>query len=70
MGTMEKGVNAIAGGTDNGYGDNVWVDLTDVELLPKRVVQTRKGTISAVWVAALPQGVIAAGAPRVPTPGS
>jgi hypothetical protein len=40
----------------NGYGDNVWVDLTDAEVLPKPVVETRKGSISAVWVAALPQG--------------
>jgi hypothetical protein len=43
---------------ENGYGDNVWVDLTDVELLPKPVVETRKGSISAVWVAALPQSEI------------
>ncbi len=41
---------------ETGCGDNVWVDLTDVELLPKHVVQTRKGSISAAWVAALPQG--------------
>jgi len=41
---------------ENGYGNNVWVDLTDVELLPQHVVQTRKGSISAVWVPALPQG--------------
>jgi hypothetical protein len=41
---------------EKGCGDNVWVDLTEVELLPQHVVQTRKGTISAVWVAALPQG--------------
>jgi hypothetical protein len=41
---------------EKGCGNNVWVDLTDVELLPTHVVQTRKGTISAVWVAALPQG--------------
>jgi hypothetical protein len=41
---------------ENGYGDNVWVDLTDAELLPKPVVETRKGSISAVWVAVLPQG--------------
>src|SRR5258708_895711 len=42
--------------SENGYGDNIWVDLTDVDLLPKQVVQTRKGNISAVWAAALPQG--------------
>lgn len=42
--------------SENGYGDNVWVDLTEVDLLPKHVVQTRKGNIAAVWVAALPQG--------------
>ena len=41
---------------EHGYGDNVWVDLTDVELLPNHVIQTRKGTISAVWVPALPRG--------------
>jgi hypothetical protein len=41
---------------EKGCGNNVWVDLTDVELLPHHVIQTRKGTISAVWVAALPQG--------------
>jgi len=41
---------------EKGCGDNVCVDLTEVELLPHHVVQTRKGTISAVWVAALPQG--------------
>ena len=41
---------------ENGYGNNVWVDLTEVELLPKPVVETRKGTIRAVWVAALPLG--------------
>lgn len=41
---------------DQGYGDNIWVDLTDVELIPKFVTQTRKGNLSAVWVAAFPQG--------------
>jgi hypothetical protein len=41
---------------EKGYGDNVWVDLTDVELLPANVVQMRKGSISAVWAAALPEG--------------
>jgi hypothetical protein len=30
--------------------------LTDAELLPKPVVETRKGSITAVWVAALPKG--------------
>jgi hypothetical protein len=41
---------------EKGCGENVWVDLTDVELLPVNVIETRKGSISAVWVAALPQG--------------
>jgi hypothetical protein len=41
---------------EKGYGDNVWVDLTDVELVPKYVTESRKGTISAVWVAAFPKG--------------
>jgi len=40
---------------EKGCGDNVWVDLTEVELLPAHVVQTRKGSISAVWVAVLPK---------------
>jgi len=41
---------------ENGYGNNVWVDLTEVELLPKHVIQSRKGSISAVWVPVLPKG--------------
>jgi hypothetical protein len=41
---------------EKGYGDNIWVDLTDVELIPKFVVNERKGSISAVWAAALPKG--------------
>jgi hypothetical protein len=41
---------------EKGYGNNIWVDLTDVELLPECVVQTRKGTMSAVWFAAVPKG--------------
>jgi hypothetical protein len=41
---------------EKGYGDNVWVDLTEVEMIPKFVVQETKGSISAVWVAAVPMG--------------
>lgn len=41
---------------EKGYGDNVWVDLTDVELIPKFVVQERKGNISLVWAAAFAKG--------------
>lgn len=41
---------------ENGYGNNVWVDLTNVELLPQYVMQTRKGSISAAWAAVVPQG--------------
>jgi hypothetical protein len=41
---------------EKGWGENVWVDLTDVEMLPGYVVKTRKGTVSVVWVAALPRG--------------
>jgi len=47
---------SVAQLAENGYGDNVWVDLTDVKLLPQYVVQTRKGSISAAWAAAVPQG--------------
>lgn len=39
-----------------GYGNNIWLDLTDVELGSRWVVQTRKGTMSAVWVPAFPKG--------------
>lgn|SRR5262245_33677618 len=49
-------VITVAQLAENGYGNNVWVDLTEVELLPNHVVQTRKGNISAVWVPALPLG--------------
>jgi hypothetical protein len=41
---------------EKGYGDNIWVELTDVDLLPRYVVQTRKGSMSAVWFAAVPKG--------------
>jgi hypothetical protein len=41
---------------EKGYGDNVWVDLTEVELLPGYVTESRKGTLWAVWVAAVPKG--------------
>ncbi|HWB09541.1 MAG TPA: hypothetical protein VG826_09965 [Pirellulales bacterium] len=41
---------------EQGYGNNIWVELADVELLPEHVVQTRKGAISAVWFAAVPKG--------------
>src|SRR5215831_8951259 len=41
---------------DRGYGNNVWVDLTDVELLPQYVVQTRNGNIFAAWAAVVPKG--------------
>jgi hypothetical protein len=39
-----------------GYGNNVWVDLTDVELSSASIVAKRKGNISAVWFAAFPKG--------------
>lgn len=42
---------------EKGYGDNIWVDLTDVELGQKYVTETRKGSISAVWVPAFPKGL-------------
>jgi hypothetical protein len=41
---------------EKGYGNNVWVDLTDVELVPGYVTESRKGTLSAVWAAAFPKG--------------
>src|SRR5262245_17769200 len=41
---------------EKGYGDNVWVNLTEVELLPGYVTESRKGTLRAVWVAAVPKG--------------
>src|SRR5262245_28975646 len=41
---------------EKGCGDNVWVDLTEVELLPGYVTESRKGTLSAVWAAAVPKG--------------
>jgi len=39
-----------------GYGDNVWLDLTEVELGRKSVIATRKGAMSAVWIPAFPRG--------------
>ena len=39
-----------------GYGDNIWLDLTNVELGKKYVIETRKGSMSAVWVPAFPRG--------------
>jgi len=39
-----------------GYGDNVWVDLTDAEVGKKYVISMRKRTISAAWVPAFPRG--------------
>jgi hypothetical protein len=41
---------------EQGYGDNIWLDLTDVELGKAYVVETRKGSISAVWFPAFPKG--------------
>jgi hypothetical protein len=41
---------------EKGCGDNVWVDLTEVELLPGYVTESRKGTLRAVWAAAVPKG--------------
>src|SRR5262245_47356009 len=41
---------------EKGYGNNVWVDLTEVELLPGYVSESRKGALSAVWVAACAKG--------------
>lgn len=41
---------------EKGYGNNVWVDLAEVELLPGYIAESRKGTLSAVWVAAVPKG--------------
>lgn len=39
-----------------GYGNNVWVDLKNVELLPGYVLQTRKGNVSIAWAVAVPKG--------------
>ena len=39
-----------------GYGDNIWIDLTDAELGPTYVIEARKATISAVWVPVFPKG--------------
>jgi len=41
---------------EKGCGDNVWVDLTDVDLVPKFVVKESKGKISLVWAAAFAKG--------------
>jgi hypothetical protein len=47
---------SVADLATKGYGDNIWLDLTDVELGSKYVVGTRKGTMSAVWFPAFPRG--------------
>jgi hypothetical protein len=39
-----------------GYGNNIWLDLTDVELGKKFVIESRKGRMSAVWIPAFPRG--------------
>ena len=39
-----------------GYGDNVWVNLTDAEPGQTYVIQTQKGKMSAVWVPVFPKG--------------
>jgi hypothetical protein len=41
---------------EKGYGESIWLDLTDVELGKSYVVETRKGNISAVWFPAFPKG--------------
>jgi hypothetical protein len=41
---------------EKGYGDNVWLDLREVEIGKKFVIETRKGSTSAVWVPAFPRG--------------
>ena len=41
---------------EKGYGDNIWLDLTEVELGKSFVVETRKGTQTAVWIPAFPRG--------------
>lgn len=41
---------------EKGYGNNVWVDLTEVEVLPVYITESRKGTLSVVWAAAFPKG--------------
>jgi hypothetical protein len=41
---------------EKGYGDSIWLDLTDVELGKAYVVETRKGSIQAVWFPAFPKG--------------
>jgi hypothetical protein len=39
-----------------GYGKNVWLDLTDAEPGPSFVVESRNGSLTAVWVPAFPRG--------------
>jgi hypothetical protein len=39
-----------------GYGNNVWLDLTQVELGPKYAVGRKGGEIRTVWVPAFPRG--------------
>ena len=41
---------------EKGYGESIWLDLTEVELGKKFVVESRKGTQTAVWVPAFPKG--------------
>jgi hypothetical protein len=39
-----------------GFGNNIWLDLTDVELGPTFVVEHRRGQMNAVWAPAFPRG--------------
>jgi hypothetical protein len=41
---------------EKGYGESIWLDLKDVELGKDYVLETRKGSISAVWFPAFPKG--------------
>ncbi|HZV03822.1 MAG TPA: hypothetical protein VE999_01915 [Gemmataceae bacterium] len=41
---------------EKGYGESIWLDLKDVELGKDYVVESRKGSISAVWFPAFPKG--------------
>jgi hypothetical protein len=41
---------------EKGYGDNIWLDLKEVELGKKFVREIRKGSTTAVWVPAFPKG--------------
>jgi hypothetical protein len=41
---------------EKGYGESIWLDLKDVELGKTCVIETRKGSMSAVWFPAFPKG--------------